>query len=480
MTADGTRMVAIGNFKLADGLLRDQVVQIDLTGAAASVATDWATSRYAPYCFNWAFDSYVRGVSFSPDGSYFVVNATGGGVTGTLCDAEVRWETNATGADVQPTWIDETGGDTVWAVTVTDSAVFVGGHQRWSNNPLGSDYARARSGAEARTAGARPDQRSASPVEPGRNPEGTAVYRDARHRRTGSTSGPTPTGSATSTTTGRRSPSSRTPAATPRPQRTPRTLPGTVYLADAKTTAATNVLYRINAGGSTLPSLDSGPDWAADNTDPSPYRNSDSNTASYDSSETVASTVPATTPKAVFESERTSPNDNPPMQWTFPVAAGAPIEVRLFFANRCSAPPRTSANGSSTSKLDGTTVLNHYDIVADVGNARGTMKAFDITSDGTVNIDFSRFVRDPLINGIEIVRKDIAAPPSNKHPERGCFQRDDRECGDRRQPGHRLQQLARRVPDRHPGVLRLYRRLPVLAADPAGRHPRRRHEDRPV
>ena len=56
-------------------------------------------------------------------------------------------------------------------------------------------------------------------------------------------------------------------------------LPGTVYLGGSKAPAATNVLYRVDAGGPAIQSLDSGPDWAADTSDPSPYRNSGSNAA---------------------------------------------------------------------------------------------------------------------------------------------------------------------------------------------------------
>ncbi len=77
-TPDGTKMVAIGNFKKVEDLDRDQVVVIDLSGASAAVDLTWRTRRYEPLCFNWAFDTYVRGVAVSPDGSFFVVNATGG------------------------------------------------------------------------------------------------------------------------------------------------------------------------------------------------------------------------------------------------------------------------------------------------------------------------------------------------------------------------------------------------------------------
>ncbi len=175
VTPNGATMVAIGDFKYADGLLRDQVVMIDLTGSSAAIAP-WATSRYSPYCFNWAFDAYVRGVSFSPDGSYFVVNATGGGNKNTLCDATSRFETNPSDSNAQPTWVDETGGDTVWALEVTSTAVYIGGHNRWNNNPNGADHALP--GAVPRPGLAALDPVSGRPFawNPGRNPLGAAVY----------------------------------------------------------------------------------------------------------------------------------------------------------------------------------------------------------------------------------------------------------------------------------------------------------------
>ena len=98
------------------------------------------------------------------------------------------------------------------------------------------------------------------------------------------------------------------------------------------------------------------------------------------------------------------------MDWTFPVAAGTPLQVRLYFANRCTC---TSGTGQRVFNvaIDGTTVMNHEDLVSDVGDQVGTMKAFNITSDGTVNIDFSHVTENPLINGIEIVRTDVNPTP---------------------------------------------------------------------
>jgi len=420
VSPDGTRMVVIGNFKYADGLLREQVVMIDLDGSSAQVDPNWATDRYAPLCYSWAFDGYVRGVSFSPDGSYFVINATGGGNAGTLCDATARWETSATGTDVQPTWVDETGGDTVWGVTVTDDAVYIGGHNRWNNNPLGVDHAQA--GAVPRPGLAALDPVSGRPYtwNPGHNPLGAAVYAllatpqglwmgyDAnwignyKYKRQKIAFFPYAGGT--------------TLASTSTAQ-----LPANVYLGKSSGSGSTNVLYRVDAGGPAIQSLDSGPNWAADESSSDPgatYHNAGSNTAQYSPVTTVDSTVPATTPSAIFDSERWSPSDTPPMTWDFPVASGTNVEVRLYFANRCSC---TSAVGSRkfNVSLNGQSVLSNYDIVADVGDQTGTMKAYDITvpSSGTyagdVDLTFTHDVENPLINGIEIINKDAPAPPTS-------------------------------------------------------------------
>ncbi len=176
VTPDGSRVVAIGNFKRADGLLRDQVVMVDTDGASAVVAPDWATARYSPYCGKNSFDSWVRDVSFSPDGSFFVIAASGGPYSGTLCDAAARWETGAVGTDLQPTWVNWSGGDTLWGVEVTDSAVYVGGHMRWMNNINGRDS--AGQGAVPRPGIAALSVHSGIPLDwnPGRHPRGEAAY----------------------------------------------------------------------------------------------------------------------------------------------------------------------------------------------------------------------------------------------------------------------------------------------------------------
>jgi hypothetical protein len=78
------------------GLQRDQIVILNLTTSPVSV-TDWATTRYQQQCAK-VFDTYMRDVDISPDGSYFVVGTTGAYRAGSLCDAAARWELGAGGS----------------------------------------------------------------------------------------------------------------------------------------------------------------------------------------------------------------------------------------------------------------------------------------------------------------------------------------------------------------------------------------------
>ena len=429
ISPDGTRAVVVGDFKNANGAVHDQIVMIDLTGSSAVVDPNWNTNEFTAPCASNAFDTYVEDVDFSPDGSYFAIVATGGGGISdntdgsrSLCDTASRWSTTDTGTDVLPTWVDYTGNDTFWSVAVTGTAIYVGGHERWVNNPSGSDNAAA--GAVPRPGMAALDPASGLPLtwNPGRNPRGAGAYALL------ATSHGLYVGSDTNyignfryrhdeiayfPLSGGYSPASTATAS----------LPANVYEAgQLPNSSNTNVLYRVDAGGPALAATDNGPDWMADqsSTDPgAAYRNNQSNTASYGQVTSVDSTVPASTPSAIFNTERWSPTDSPPMTWDFPVPGGTQVEVRLYFANRYSG---TSQPGQRVFDvyLNGTEVLAHYDIVASVGDQTGTMQAFDITvpstgSDaGDVDLVFDHEVENPLINGIEIVKTGSSAtPPGN-------------------------------------------------------------------
>ncbi|MCG5215134.1 hypothetical protein [Streptosporangium sp. KLBMP 9127] len=140
LAASPTRLAVLGSFGTLDDLPRGQLGLIDISRPAAKVAP-WRTDAYATNCKD-AFPTYVRGVDFSPAGDYFVVVTTGGrGGSRKLCDTAARFETFSRGDTIKPTWVNHTGGDSLYSVAVTGAAVYVGGHQRWLDNPGGSDSA---------------------------------------------------------------------------------------------------------------------------------------------------------------------------------------------------------------------------------------------------------------------------------------------------------------------------------------------------
>jgi hypothetical protein len=137
ISPDGTKLVAIGALLKSGGVSRTQIAMFDVSGASAAL-TSWYTDAYAPECMK-GFDTYLRQVKFSPDGKYLVVAATGRASSPTkLCDSAARFEVSGTGRH-NPTWVQRTGGDSLYAVAVTGAAVYVGGHQRYLDNPYGTD-----------------------------------------------------------------------------------------------------------------------------------------------------------------------------------------------------------------------------------------------------------------------------------------------------------------------------------------------------
>lgn len=173
VSPDGTRMVVTGNFTKINGQDRYQIALLDLTTSPVSVA-DWQTGLYGNGCSN-SFKTYMRDVDFSPDGTSFAVVTTGAYNTTFLCDTAAAWDATATGTNLQPEWVNYSGGDTLTAVAWTDTAIYIGGHQRWANNPYAGDSVGA--GAVPREGLAALDPRSGATLtwNPGRT-RGVAVY----------------------------------------------------------------------------------------------------------------------------------------------------------------------------------------------------------------------------------------------------------------------------------------------------------------
>ena len=178
VSPDNSRVIVDGNFTSAvDGVgsyTRDQIANVILGPTAATIDPNWNTLAYTNACYGTGYDSYVRSIGWSPDGSYFVVAATGGYYGGSFqdCDSASRFSAAAAGQAVVPTWIDYTGTDSLYSVAVTSDAVYVGGHNRWLDNPYGQDNPKA--GAVPRPGLAALDPANGVPLSwnPGRNPRG--------------------------------------------------------------------------------------------------------------------------------------------------------------------------------------------------------------------------------------------------------------------------------------------------------------------
>ncbi len=137
-----TRLVAIGNFTAVNGQVRARAFMADLGTGSASL-DPWYYQRLTRACRATKIPQQLRDVDFSPDGSYFVFVASGyipqaGGEGLDVCDAAARFETGVAAPSV-PTWINYTGGDSLYSVAATGTAVYVQGHQRWMDNPQGNN-----------------------------------------------------------------------------------------------------------------------------------------------------------------------------------------------------------------------------------------------------------------------------------------------------------------------------------------------------
>jgi hypothetical protein len=140
----GDRLVALGNFTSVAGQPRRQGFMLRL-GATATLSP-WHPHALDLQCTADDTPVYLRDVDFSPDGSYFVIVASGylprtGDVGTAVCDAASRWTTADETSTTRPTWINYTGGDTLHAVAATGVTVYVQGHQRWLDNPFGRNEA---------------------------------------------------------------------------------------------------------------------------------------------------------------------------------------------------------------------------------------------------------------------------------------------------------------------------------------------------
>ena len=133
----GTQMAVAGNFTSAAGKAHWRTILLDL-GASSATVSAWNAPILQQPCKSSESPNYVSALSYSQDGTWLAMatdgfkNATGP-LSATVCDAVARF--GATGVSHAPTWVNYTGCDSLLSVLVTSDAVYVGGHERWLDNP---------------------------------------------------------------------------------------------------------------------------------------------------------------------------------------------------------------------------------------------------------------------------------------------------------------------------------------------------------
>lgn len=143
ISPDGRHLVATGNFRTVEGQSRTRAFLLDL-GVNSAQLSPWYYGDFAKPCSSThpRRIAYLQGIDFSPSGEYFVVVATGqiprsaSELDEMVCDAAARFETSVM-SPVKPTWVNYTGGDSVWSVAVTGAAAYVQGHFQWLDNREG-------------------------------------------------------------------------------------------------------------------------------------------------------------------------------------------------------------------------------------------------------------------------------------------------------------------------------------------------------
>ncbi len=134
-----------GDFTSVGGKPRQQIFMLNLGGSAA-VVTGWTSTEFNQHCYRTE-PFYVRAASWSPDGSTIYIGTTGFHLanwnrsfpqTG-LCDVAAAFP--ATRTTVRHKWINYTGCDSLYSTAADGSTAYFGGHERWSQNPNGCDFA---------------------------------------------------------------------------------------------------------------------------------------------------------------------------------------------------------------------------------------------------------------------------------------------------------------------------------------------------
>lgn len=150
------RALILGNFRTVGGEERFQLAMLDLNDDHARLAEWYARdvmrATTPPFHEEEPVEgedrvpcavlngSCLRDIDWSPDGTWFVVGATGGPGMHypSIKDTASRFENN-NDPNAFPTWANYSGGDSIYSVRATKNYVYAGGHIRYLNATLYKD-----------------------------------------------------------------------------------------------------------------------------------------------------------------------------------------------------------------------------------------------------------------------------------------------------------------------------------------------------
>ncbi|MBX2854912.1 MAG: cadherin-like domain-containing protein, partial [Rhodobacteraceae bacterium] len=204
---------------------------------------------------------------------------------------------------------------------------------------------------------------------------------------------------------------------------------------DDSSTEPGNILYRVNAGGAEVIATDGGPNWSEDTQQSnSPFLvNAGSNNDFPSDGSPIATQVLTTAlplgvsipPQEVLGIERWDNTTDAAgeMAWAFDVAAGTNVEVRVYIAELFTGIGDSDGSGDPTGDrsfdilVDGALTpppaFDDIDPYVLGGNAfaSASVVTYQLTSDGTIDLEFIHGVENPAIKAIEIVALDETGPP---------------------------------------------------------------------
>lgn len=129
VSSDGARLLVVHTARFIDGDLRTGVAQINLADDSLS---PWQTLHYENTLIANGGKVWITDGAYSPDGTYFVTVASGGDRPPTN-DSAVKFP-SAGGAGVVPEWVSRHF-DSMYAVDISETAVYVGGHFQYQEAP---------------------------------------------------------------------------------------------------------------------------------------------------------------------------------------------------------------------------------------------------------------------------------------------------------------------------------------------------------